>query len=146
MIEDQKLCTVSGTFLSWKHHCGFFFQAALVKRVICLGIQESFNRHESCSSNPHPQTKSNTGSWKDTRQVNPEQRDVFVGETMLRSWLVGFVLPEFFLHTPQRKLIWTIKQLAAVPSSASIFLFCLTEFVYTSAPGSCLPILVLQCQ
>lgn len=53
---------------------------------------------------------------------------------------------EFFLHTPHRKLIWTIKQSASVPSSASIFLFCLIEFVYTSAPGSCLPTLVLQCQ
>lgn len=64
-----------------KHRPGFFF----FPFILCLGTQESFSRHESCSSNPHPQS----GYMKWYEAGESEQRDAFVGETMLRFWLLG---------------------------------------------------------
>lgn len=63
-------------------------------------------------------------------------------------FLAGGVCPAGILptHPSEEVDLDRQKQLAAVPSSASIFLFCLVEFIYTSAPASCLPILVLQRQ
>lgn len=141
-FDDIRSETVSFTFFFCT---SYLWSISLVEFVLCFGQQETCNHHESCSSSLHPQNRFTCGYVKQYEAGGSEQRDVFVGGWGGNNARFPAAC-EFLQHTPHRKLIWTIQQLAAVPSIASIFLFCLIEFVYTSVPGSCLPTLVFQCQ
>lgn len=91
-FDDIRSETVGGFFgmrvWSLKHRCGFF-QSWVRNLSFVWAYEILFNQHKSCSSKRHPQkTESNTGRWKHEAGVS-EQRDMFVGEATLCTWLPG---------------------------------------------------------